>query len=126
MGNRTFQDIIEAAGLPTLNHSAGFGEECLAFTYEGIRIGKYIAKIVAEIRENADQEAVVEAFRVMRENNCPCLWALVNPDERHSKRQFRLAGTGHPIIQDEGALRFVGTIQLHGGSLVFHLFELLT
>ena len=69
MGKRTFQDIIEAAGLPTLNHSAGFGEECLAFTYEGIRIGKYIAKIVAEIRENADQEAVVEAFRVMRENN---------------------------------------------------------
>ena len=54
------------------------------------------------------------------------LWALVDPDARETNRRFRLAGTGHPIWHDDAALRFVGTVQLHGGALVFHLFEVLS
>lgn len=52
----------------------------------------------------------------------PCVWAEVNPDASPETRQFRLSGTGHALGNDEG-LPYVGTFQLYGGMLVFHLFE---
>jgi hypothetical protein len=54
----------------------------------------------------------------------PRMWALVSPDAAPRPRHFRLAGTGHPI-DTEKELRFIGTIQLNDGALVFHLFEVL-
>ena len=50
------------------------------------------------------------------------MWALVDPDEPMVQHRFRLAGTGHQI-KDPDELRFVGTFQMHGGALVFHLFQ---
>lgn len=50
----------------------------------------------------------------------PYLWALVDPDATPTKRCFRLAGTGHEMV---GRMEYVGTVLLHGGKLVFHLFE---
>ena len=52
----------------------------------------------------------------------PELWALVNPDAATEPRTFRTYGTGHPIDHDPG--RYVATYQLHGGGLVFHVFEI--
>lgn len=51
----------------------------------------------------------------------PCIWALVDPKERLRSRTFRIFGTGH-ALPDEPML-FVGTCQIYGGSLVFHVFE---
>ncbi len=48
------------------------------------------------------------------------VWALVDPDATKEHREFQLASTGYPI---RGNHRYVGTAQLHGGDLVFHLFE---
>lgn len=49
------------------------------------------------------------------------MWCLVNDNETiYERRTFRLAGTGHPIKDN---VVFIGTFQLDGGSLVFHLFE---
>jgi hypothetical protein len=57
----------------------------------------------------------------------PQLWALVDPDETvFQEIKFRLAGTGHPINIPEMDLSFIGTFQLDGGSLVFHLFEVMS
>lgn len=47
------------------------------------------------------------------------MWALLNPDAPKERRTFRLAGTGHPIVDDGD---YIGTTQLRNG-LVFHLFE---
>lgn len=55
----------------------------------------------------------------------PCLWALVDPDMPKEKRRFRFAGTGHPINEPENRLRFINTFQMRGGSLIFHIFEVL-
>jgi hypothetical protein len=55
----------------------------------------------------------------------PCLWALVDSEARLTKRRFRLAGTGHDINEAERDLIYIGTAQFRGGSLVFHLFEVL-
>jgi hypothetical protein len=52
-----------------------------------------------------------------------CLWALVDPDEkRRANRRIRIAGTGHPIGELE-ILAYIGTAQLQGGDLAFHVFE---
>lgn len=53
----------------------------------------------------------------------PCIWVLVNSDVtvKKVKRRFICYGTGHSIPDYPG--EFIGTFQLHGGGLVFHLFE---
>lgn len=50
-----------------------------------------------------------------------CLWALVEPDNGAQLREIIIYGTGHEISRSVG--RFIGTFQLHFGSLVFHVFE---
>lgn len=51
-----------------------------------------------------------------------CLWALVEPDEPREDRTIVIVGTGNqaPIMT---RLRHIGTAQMAGGSLVWHVFE---
>ena len=51
-----------------------------------------------------------------------CLWVGLETDDLHlaEPRDIRIHGTGHPIAE---SLRFIDTVQLSGGSLVFHVFE---
>lgn len=57
------------------------------------------------------------------QHGIPCLWALVpNADAPMVERRFRLFGTGHDMGDTIG-LAYVGTYQMSGGALVFHLFE---
>jgi len=53
----------------------------------------------------------------------PCLWALVDPEAPPEERHFVTYGTGHPVTDDPVRLTYIGTFQLEGGMLVFHLFE---
>ena len=65
-----------------------------------------------------------ELLSVQTQNETPCLWALVNPNSPTEERCFEVFGTGHPVHCDMGIDRkFIGTFQLQGGVLVFHLFE---
>lgn len=52
------------------------------------------------------------------------LWAVVGDgDDPPSKRRFRVVGTGHPFPEySERRWQHVGTFQIAGGALVFHLF----
>ena len=54
-----------------------------------------------------------------------CLWALVDQDALHLTewRRIRIAGTGHEIEAD--SIKYISTVQLHGGALVYHIFEVL-
>ncbi len=61
-------------------------------------------------------------LNVETQNEQPCLWALVDPAAEKEGRQFRLAGTGHPINNPD-ELSYVGTCMMRGGGLVWHLFE---
>lgn len=54
-----------------------------------------------------------------------CIWALVDKDltsAQIEKRHFLIFGTGHDIMHGYD-LKYISTFQLHGGALVFHLFE---
>ena len=49
------------------------------------------------------------------------VWALVDSDAPEVERHFRIYGTGHPVSDDSG--HYVGTFQIQGGALVFHVFD---
>jgi len=51
------------------------------------------------------------------------IWAKVDPTRDCEGRTIVIAGTGHEINEPGGRLVFIDTVQLHGGSLVFHVFE---
>lgn len=88
-------------------------------------IWKYELKITDEQNVSMKEGAEILSVDVQRETIC--LWAIVNPSAKAVDRTFRVFGTGHPIHDTmlESSL-FLGTVQLRGGSLVFHVFEDLT
>lgn len=64
---------------------------------------------------------------VQTQNNAPCLWALIsNADSPNSPepRRIEVHGTGNPIPEQDGWVRlYIGTVQTHGGMMVWHVFE---
>ncbi len=61
------------------------------------------------------------------QNGVLCLWALVPQDGAphfgaEEDRRFLVVGTGHTL--PESPTRYLGTVQLMGGALVLHVFEL--
>jgi hypothetical protein len=62
-----------------------------------------------------------EVLTVQMQHNTPCVWALVDPHvAKMELRRFHWRGTGHNA---DNLGRYVGTIQMAGGELAFHLFE---
>lgn len=51
-----------------------------------------------------------------------CVWAIVDPSKPQVQRVIEMRGTGHNAhaVAD---LPFIDTVQVAGGSLVFHLFD---
>lgn len=61
---------------------------------------------------------------VQMQGGNPCIWAMVDPEAEKTKRTFEIFGPGHPV--PEATRMYIGTYQLYNGSLVFHLFQLLS
>lgn len=51
------------------------------------------------------------------------IWALVDPEASKELRKFRVAGTGLPLEDEIASQRFIGTVQMMGGALIWHIFE---
>jgi hypothetical protein len=85
-------------------------------------IWKY--ELEAESLANFQMPIGAEILTVQVQNEKPCMWALVDEDKETEQRCFEIIGTGHTMYRGEDLKRnYIGTFQLHGGSLVFHLFE---
>jgi len=54
------------------------------------------------------------------QNDCLCLWALVDTEKPNTDRVIRIYGTGHPTCVDD--FYYVSTVQTRGG-FVWHIFE---
>lgn len=50
------------------------------------------------------------------------VWAVVDDKAPLEARQFRIAGTGHPLDDIDLNWRFLGTVQMLTGELIFHVF----
>lgn len=53
----------------------------------------------------------------------PHVWALVNPQNEVVPRYVFSVGTGMACVPGIADATFVGTFQLRGGALVFHVFD---
>lgn len=63
-----------------------------------------------------------EVLDVQVQHGTPFIWALVNPGATKETYRFRLRGTGHDATSIIGWY-YIGTFQIDGGDLVFHLFS---
>lgn len=57
----------------------------------------------------------------MQGDSC-CIWALCDEKAENEPRHLAIYGTGNPMPGEPG--EYVATFQMHGGSLVFHAFEI--
>lgn len=65
-----------------------------------------------------------QLLTVQPQGDAVCLWARVEDTNKPETRIIGIAGTGYPL-PDDTKLDYIGTFQLHGGSLVFHAFEVM-
>lgn len=62
-----------------------------------------------------------ETLCVQMQGTQPCIWAKVDDAKPMENRMFHVRGTGHLLQENEG--KYIGTFQMLGGSLIFHVFE---
>jgi hypothetical protein len=53
----------------------------------------------------------------------PCIWAVVETENKPQMRTFKTYGTGHGLPEHYAIDVYVGTYLVSGDSLVFHVFE---
>lgn len=63
-----------------------------------------------------------DILSVQVQNKSICLWALCDPSAEKKKRYFLIFGTGNPV--PDANQKFIGTVQMISGELVFHVFEI--
>jgi hypothetical protein len=61
-----------------------------------------------------------EPLCVQVQNGDPCMWARVTVGNPPTTHHFRIAGTGQDLGSNVG--KHIGSVQLYGGALVFHVF----
>ena len=71
-----------------------------------------------EMPEGAD------VLTVQMQGKTMCLWAIVDPEAPKVPRMFNVCGTGNSMLEHVQR-RYIGTIQMHGGQYIFHIFEVL-
>jgi len=63
-----------------------------------------------------------QILTVQTQYNEPFMWALVDTDNDMRFVKIDIYGTGHPI-DTEHQREYLGTFQMDGGILVFHVFK---
>ena len=63
-----------------------------------------------------------ELLTVQVQREVPTIWARVDDEADTEERLIRTYGTGQMLPDYPG--EYIGTYQLHGGDLVFHVYDL--
>ena len=84
-----------------------------------MKIYKYKLTLMDEITIHMPLGAKI--LHVECQQDIPCIWALVSPENRIVPHHFVMHGTGHKVSPDVG--EHVGSFLMHQGQLVFHLFR---
>ena len=86
---------------------------------------KKIFKYVIPVTDESELQlpAGAQILSVMGRRNEIVLYAIVNTSVEVLKTvSVRIVGTGYPVRFDTNEYKFVGTVSLHGGALMFHVF----
>jgi len=84
-------------------------------------IRKYEIKLEDEF--TVKMPACARILCVQTQNGSPKIWAIVCPGLETVERKFKIRGTGHNDARGMENDVYVGTFQISGGDLVFHLFD---
>ena len=87
-----------------------------------MRIWKWTLPIADEQKLYIPKGAKI--LSVQTQNNLGCLWALCDETAEKEYRTLCVYGMGYAVSDNPG--NYLGTFQLYGGNLVFHVFEKLT
>lgn len=60
---------------------------------------------------------------VAAQNEVPCLWVMVDPNQPTVEKHIRIVATGEALEDEAVTWSFIGTFFLDSGALVFHVFE---
>lgn len=83
-------------------------------------IYKYPIKITDEQKVKLPLNA--EILTAQMQGDTLCLWAKVEEGNTSmEERTIEVFGTGHPMSDNNR--RYIGTTQMHGGALIWHVFE---
>ena len=74
------------------------------------------ASQVVELPEGAEINCV------QAQHDKICIWAEVNPERPKEKHVVWVFGTGHDINEESKDKRYMGTVQMFEGSLVWHVY----
>ena len=83
-----------------------------------MRIHKYPLKVADH--QEIDMPLGARILCVQVQGGIPCLWAEVSPESAPESRLIVTYGLGNPMGSHAA---YVGTYQLDGGSLTFHVYE---
>ena len=81
-------------------------------------IWKYDLEIDDEQSIDVPEGAKMLTAQIQKGNLC--VWAIVDPRSEKKPRKFYVFGTGHH--NDFAGKDYLGTVQIHEGNLVFHVF----
>jgi hypothetical protein len=97
------------------------------------KIFKYPIKVINE--QSIKLPCGFKILTIQVQNDNPCIWALVDPEQRTINVKVNTYATGESIDAEEWGLHeyelhghkyisktYIGTYQLSGGVLVFHVF----
>ena len=83
------------------------------------RIYKYPIPLTDEFTLKLPKGAKILTFQTQFDE--AHVWAMVDPETKLETVSFKLFGTGHPV-EDIEMFDYIGTAQMKGGLLVWHLF----
>lgn len=76
---------------------------------------------VTGVQPIQEMPAGARVLCVDRQDNTLCLWAMVDEDMPKVTKSFRIIGTGHVVPGGTGP--YIGSVVLHEGQLVLHVFH---
>lgn len=84
------------------------------------RIYKYVLKVTDE---QVVEIPSIDILSVESQLDDIVVYALVDIDNLiPSRYMFKIHGTGHDIENDIASFKFLGTVKMYNGSLMFHVF----
>ena len=72
-------------------------------------------------RQELSMPVAARLLDVQMQNGRPCLWASCDENAQRVQRIIDIYGTGNPMPENPG--EYIGTFQVEGGLLVFHVFD---
>lgn len=87
------------------------------------RIYKYDLEITGQ--QFVEMPIANEILTIQNQTGIPRIWAIVNLDSPTTKICIEMFGTGQKLPDIDGMIgrKYLGTFQLMGGGLVYHVFK---